>query len=212
MPKIADLLGIVGSTFTIGSRSLADGVRRLAFRSGTSLGAIDWTITANRTITLPDATGTILLNTTTVPIAGASVNPVGVSVVDFSIPAGVRRLTLLSNSMIAIGAIVRLGTSSGVVTTGYNCISHYIGTSTGSSTITVGITVPKCGVESTASFCMTFYRMSPNAWISTGQSRDNADFGAIIIGNILLPGELTTFSYISPTTIASGSLQLLWEF
>ena len=61
MPKIADLLGIVGSTFTIGARSLTAGVRRLAFRSGSFLGAVDWTLTANRTITLPDATGTVLL-------------------------------------------------------------------------------------------------------------------------------------------------------
>lgn len=60
MPKVSDLLGIVGSTFTIGSRSLAAGLRRLAFRSGAFLGAVDWTPTANRTIVLPDDSVTLL--------------------------------------------------------------------------------------------------------------------------------------------------------
>ena len=60
MPKVADLLGIVGSTFTIGTRSLAAGLRRIAVRSGSFLGAIDWTITGNRTIVLPDDSVTLL--------------------------------------------------------------------------------------------------------------------------------------------------------
>ena len=154
-----------------------------------------------------------------VPIAGSSVNPAGVAVVDFAIPAGVRRLTLLSNGLIASGAIVRLGTSSGMLTTGYNSISHFYGSvgggtgSVGTEAIsTVGIIVPKCQSAIHAVFCMTFYRMSPNSWNATGQSRDGADFGGNSIGNILLPGELTTFSYINPTTMTAGSLQLLWEF
>ena len=61
MPKIADLLGIVGSTFTIGSKSLTAGLRRIAFRSGSFLGTIDWTLTASRSIVVPDDSGTISL-------------------------------------------------------------------------------------------------------------------------------------------------------
>ena len=147
------------------------------------------------------------------PIAGSVVNPVGVSVVDFSIPAGVRRLTLLASGLIVQdGTLVRLGTSSGVLTTGYNSITHYIGQATGSNMTAVGLDVPNCSIASIASFCMTFYRVSPNGWNSTGQSRDIAEYGQICVGNILLPGELTTFRYISASTISSGSLQLLWEF
>lgn len=150
-----------------------------------------------------------------VAIAGASVNPSGVSVVDFSIPAGVRRLTLLSNGLISTGAIVRLGTSSGVLGTGYNSITHYYGQGNFigiEATSTDGITVPKCSTVSNASSCMTFYRMSPNGWNSTGQGRDGAEFCTISIGNILLSAELTTLRYINPTTMTAGSLQLLWEF
>lgn len=212
MPKLADLLGIVGSTFTIGSKSLSAGLRRLAFRSGSFLGTIDWTPTANQTINLPNASGTVLLDTTAT-IAGAIVNPQGVSVVDFTIPAGVRRLTLLASGLIVQnGTIARLGTSEGVLTTGYNSLINYIGNNTGSLTTNIGIAVPECSIASTASFCMTFYRVSPNQWNSTGQSRDIAEYSQICVGNILLPGELTTFRYISASTISSGSLQLLWEF
>lgn len=61
MPKISDLLGIVGSTFTIGSKSLTAGLRRVAFRSGYFLGTIDWTLTADTTIVLPTDSGTLSL-------------------------------------------------------------------------------------------------------------------------------------------------------
>ena len=74
MPKIADLLGIVGSTFTIGSRSLTAGLRRLAFRSGSFLGTIDWTITGNRALVAPDDSGTIALVIPPVKITTAGAN------------------------------------------------------------------------------------------------------------------------------------------
>ena len=150
--------------------------------------------------------------TATGPIAGASVNPSGVSVVDFSIPAGVRRLIFLSNGLTSSGGLVRLGTSSGVLVDQYNSLSHYIGPGTGSLSGSSGFTVPNCSVASIASFCMAFYRVSPNGWHSTGHSRDLAEYSAITIGNILLSGELTTFRYINPATMTAGSLQLLWEF
>ena len=150
-------------------------------------------------------------------IAGSSVNPAGVSVVDFSIPAGVRRLTLLASGLYVLsGAIVRLGTSSGVLTSGYNGVTHYIGPSAnypfagGGVSSTVGFTIPQCG-GGVDSFCMTFYRVSPNVWNVAGQSKNN-NYTEIVSGNILLSAELTTFRYISPTAMTSGSLQLLWEF
>ena len=154
------------------------------------------------------------LSGTEAPIAGASVNPSGVSVVDFAIPAGVRRLTLLSNGLITNNAIVRLGTSAGVLTTGYGDMIHYFGPNAigPGGLITNGISVPYCSLALDAIFCMTFYRGSANSWNSTGQGRDASDYGSISIGHILLPGELTTFRYINTTTMTAGSLQLLWEF
>ena len=158
--------------------------------------------------------GTAVPNGIAAPIAGASVNPAGVSVVDFSIPAGVRRLTLLSNGLITNNAIVRLGTSAGVLTTGYGDMIHYFGPNVigPGGLITNGISVPYCSFALDAIFCMTFYRGSANSWNSTGQGRDASDYGSITIGHILLPGELTTFRYINTTTMTAGSLQLLWEF
>ena len=150
-----------------------------------------------------------------VPIAGSMVNPSGVSVVDFSIPAGVRRLTLCG-LWVPSGVIVRLGTSSGVLTSGYNGVTHYIGPSAnypfagGGVSSTVGFSIPQCGGGGD-SFCMTFYRISPNIWNVAGQSKNN-DYTEIASGNIQLPGELTIFRYISPSSINSGSLQLLWEY
>jgi len=152
------------------------------------------------------------------PIAGSMVNPSGVSVIDFAIPAGVRRLTLLSSGLyVPSGTIIRLGTSSGVLTSGYNGVTHYIGPSANypfagaGVSSTVGFSIPQCSGGGSNSFCMTFYRLSPNAWNAAGQSKNN-DYTEIASGNITLTGELTTFRYISPSPINSGSLQLLWEY
>jgi len=152
-----------------------------------------------------------------VPIAGLMVSPVGVSVVDFAIPAGVRRLTLLSSGLyVPPGVIVRLGTSSGVLTSGYNGVQHYIGPSAnypfagGGVSSGMGFDAPR-SEGGNGSFCMTFYRLSPNAWNAAGQSK-NGEYTEIVSGNIILPSELTTFRYISPVAINVGSLQLLWEY
>lgn len=150
-----------------------------------------------------------------VPIAGALANPVGVSVVNFSIPAGVRRLTLVSSEL-AIGnnTTVRLGTASGIVTTEYRTASVYVGSYNGSlsSNTTTGLHVPKSLLQGAC--CMTFYRTNTNKWSTIGQNQES-DEGIVLIltaGNIQLPSELTTFSFISTSTINSGSLQLFWEF
>ena len=151
----------------------------------------------------------------TASIAGSMVNPSGVSVVDFAIPAGVRRITLLSNGLISTGAIIRLGTSSGVLSTGYSSVNHYYGQGNYigvEAASTSGIVVPKSSIASVATSCMTFSRISPNVWNAMGLGRDIVDFGSISMGNISLSAELTTFRYINPTTMTSGSLQLLWEF
>ena len=151
----------------------------------------------------------------TASIAGLTINPVGVSVIDFAIPAGVRRLTLLSSRLkVEGGVIVRFGTSSGVLTSGYYSLNHYIVASAAglAQETEGGLLVPNCGYGPNSSFCMTFYRISPNDWNVTGQSKDGVYNANITSGNISLPGELTTFRYINPVPITVGSLQLLWEF
>lgn len=147
-------------------------------------------------------------------LSGSTVSPVGVSVVDWTIPAAVQRLTLLSSGLESLyGTIVRLGVNDGVVTTGYNSANHYIGPSTGLSGIsTVGLMVPECGDGAINSFCMTFYRVSPNTWNAASQGTDGTDYVQLTYGNVQLPGELTTVRYVSPAIINSGSLRLLWEF
>lgn len=192
--------------------SLLNGLRWVV---GAFTGTLNWNPTANRSIAIPDASGTILLDTTAA-IAGAVVNPSGVSVIDFSIPAGVRRLTLLSAGLevATSGSIVRLGTSGGVVSTGYKNSTIFAGATTGvfDQASLVGLDVPTVPSAALNNFCMTFYRISPNIWISIGQSFFSADYTCFNFGNIALAGELTTFRYISATTMNSGSLQILWEF
>lgn len=56
MPKIPDILGTINNVFTVGLGG--SGARSLRFRNQ-FLGTLQWTPTANRTLTLPDGDGTI---------------------------------------------------------------------------------------------------------------------------------------------------------
>lgn len=153
--------------------------------------------------------------TATVAIAGSTVNPVNISIVDWAIPTGVRRITLLSTGIVeppSSSSILRFGTSAGILTSGYYSVSVYTGPTTGPSQSAggTGIEVPEN--DGTSGFCLNFHRLSPNAWHSMGVSRIGNGYMALVAGSIALPGELTTFRYISPRIMNSGSLQLLWEF
>ena len=151
-----------------------------------------------------------------VAIAGSTVNPVNTSIVDWTIPTGVRRITLLSAGIVeppSSSSILRFGTSAGILTSGYYSVSVYTGPTTGplQSAGGTGIEVPEN--DGTSGFCLNFHRLSPNAWHFMGVSRiGGGGYMALTAGSIALPGELTTFRYISPRIINSGSLQLLWEF
>lgn len=148
------------------------------------------------------------------PIAGSVVNPVGVNNVQWIIPAGVRRLTLLARGVpVPQGSIARLGASGGLLTSGYASSIIYTGSTTSSKTeIFDGFLLPECENNATSSLCVTIYRLSPNSWNFTGMSRVNASYMFLAAGSVQLPGELTTLSCIFPSMINSGSLQLLWEF
>lgn len=145
-------------------------------------------------------------------IAGSVVSPVGVTTVDWVIPAGVRRITLLSIGLsVPVAALVRLGTSAGIVATGYTNASGAVSSASGMYAVgTTGFTPPY--VTASGAFCMTINRISPNGWVSQAQGAvDNTAVG-VSSGNIQLSSELTTLRYISPATITAGSFQLLWEY
>lgn len=138
----------------------------------------------------------------------------GVSFVDWSIPAAVRRITLdCDQVLMGIGSIAYLGTASGLVTSGYGSISAYLGSFTSYRMFSdTGLLLP----ETTVSNCtsrIVFDRVSDFSWACTGQSLYNSNFLSFVSGRALLPGVLTTFR-VQPSGgfSAGGSMQLLWEF
>lgn len=153
------------------------------------------------------------------PIAGFVVDSAGSNIVEWSIPPGVRRLTLLSTgTYIPAGAVIQFGTISGLFTTGstssftsgYYSATSYNGI--GSSS-TVGLQVPQCDSTYTNSFSMTFCKVNSNPyhqWNFTGQSLLASSI-FLVGGCVVLPGALTMLRLISPISM-NGLFQLLWEF
>lgn len=147
-------------------------------------------------------------------LSGSIVNPNGVNVVDFSVPAGVHRLTLLFRGMIVRpGDLIRFGTSAGLLTDGYYSLNHFIGPySAGVDGYnTDGIRAPKCS-DTNLSFGITFYRTTPNSWSGSSHTIDGTSYAQLVTSSVELPGELTTVRFLSVFPMTSGSLQLLWEF
>ena len=145
--------------------------------------------------------------------AAPIIYPVNVSAIDWIIPAGVRRITLLGFRVSVAGnTLVRLGTNLGVLTSGYESVNTTSGATAGAgagSPSTLGLQVPDAG--SSNSFHMVFYKVDPNRWICIAQSSFLTQYVVSTISSIQLLGELTTLRYVSPQTL-TGSFQLTWEF
>jgi hypothetical protein len=103
---------------------------------------------------------------------GTEVSATGSSVVFSSIPAGVRRITLILDSVSLDGAdnlLVQIGDSGGLETTGYVSRAQYMDNSTtGASTSTSGFLHWQSGSGFASRGAFVLVNMSGNKWVSTG--------------------------------------------
>jgi hypothetical protein len=181
----------------------------------------------NKTLTSPTITSPTITSPTIngTPVMGASVITRGTvqpatsgTVVDFaSIPSWVKRITVMFNAVSFAGAdelVVRLGTSGGVVATGYES-GYTSGAGTGASTTLGFYQTNGLAAANTVSGMCVLANISGNIWVQTGNCTRYSSTGSNnSSGRIDLGAQLTTVRVTGSAAGAfdgAGSVNILYE-
>lgn len=197
----------------LGDRSVARGNLGLG-----SAAVLDAGTGANQLLKL-DGTGKV-------PVAnlpGATLSslrtPTGASELFSSIPAGIRKVTLYLHGLSLSGSavfLVRLGTSSGLVTTGYNTYWSNTGANyvAGAGAVD-GVDLVANAASRKVSGVLTFEHMGGDIWTYAGLVGEaSAVVGGFVGGSVALGGTLTQLQVSSSNgtdLFDSGNVSLRWE-
>jgi hypothetical protein len=177
----------------------------------------------------PGASGNVIFSTdgstwspTQKIVQGTAVDTTSGTSINFtSIPSWVKRITVIFSGVSTSGSsnlIIQIGTSGGVVNTGYYGTAALVGAATANSTMTSGFLLTPSQGSSTATqgiATLCFQRASSNTWASNG-SIGSSDAGNIALsaGVKDLPGTLdrVRITTVNGTdTFDAGVINLLWE-
>jgi hypothetical protein len=169
---------------------------------------------SNRVLTLEDATGTLS------PLVSATAQTASGTSVDFTgIPSWVRRITAMFNSVSTNGTsnlLVQLGTSLGIVSTGYNSSSAYILSNSSylNTQYTSGFGIAGATATNAISGALVFTLISENTWVLSGvlNTTQNATFmnaGGISLASTLTQLRLTTVN--GTDTLDAGTINIMYE-
>lgn len=143
--------------------------------------------------------------------------------IDFtSIPAGVKRITVMFNGFSTNGSSfpqIQLGDSGGIETTGYLCGSSIILNSVGSANYTAGFTIGGSAGNWTSSRvahgAVTITNISGNNWVAFGAfGGSDAGYTLLLGGSKSLSDVLTQvrITTVNGTdTFDAGSINILYE-
>jgi hypothetical protein len=209
--------------------------------SGNASGTGTFTIASpnsntDRTLTLPDAGGTAVLDTATQTLtnktiqggaitSGTAVASTSGTSIDFTgIPSWVRRITVMLVDVSLSGTnnvAFQLGTSGGVVTSGYNAGAISVSTLTSSTTNGGGLatafffTTGAMTAASLTSGSVVFVNVSGNTWVQTGTAyssgagRVHNSAGSVALGGTLDRVRITAIN--GTDTFDAGSINILYE-
>lgn len=165
--------------------------------------------------------GTTLSWTDNKPVTSATALTLtsGTSANFTGIPAGVKKITmtLVDVGFAAVASLrVRLGTSSGLVSTGYTWQSSTV-TSTPSLVIASGtdgvVLVSTTGTATRLTGIITILNVTGNMWVGDSQvARLNDTVKTSSSGSITLGGTLDRVSLVSTSgAFSSGTINIMWE-
>lgn len=206
----------MASTITAGNSTnglgvTSDNTGTLNIKTGTGAGTTAISIDASQIVT--GTAGNLML------VSGTAQTASGSSVDFTGIPSWVKRITLILRgvSTAAAGTVrIRVGTSSGLVTTGYSTTITGI---TSTPTVSVSAITDGLGGSGTGSGTTSIVGqivislIDTNLWVSTGNySRVNDDTLSTFNGSIALAGTLDRISLVATTsTFDAGTINILYE-
>ena len=173
----------------------------------------------NRTLTLPDATGT-LVTTASLPnplTSGTAVVSTSGTSIDFtSIPAWVKRITVMFNEVSTNGSssgLIQLGSGS-FTTSGYLSQMVLVGVGTANTTATAGMGWYHTGTAEahTGSFVIT--NITGNTWVCIGSLRVYTQYISLSAAKVSLSGTLDRIRITTTNgtdTFDSGSINIMYE-
>jgi hypothetical protein len=168
----------------------------------------------NRTLTLPDGTGTIVASGVNSAITSgtAQASTSGTAILFSSIPSWVKRITVMfSGVSVTTGTtnlLVQVGSGS-VQTTGY---TSSVSQSTSTSTSTSGFIVRNLSSgANTVSGVLVLNLLSSNTWVGSGTA--NVSTASSCAGVVTLSGALDRVNITTDTsdTFDAGSINILYE-
>jgi hypothetical protein len=204
------MASIITATTTSGLTQSADNSGVLQLASGTG-----------NLVTVPSGTGTAVVNgINSAIVTGTSVATTSGTSIDFTgIPSWAKRITILLHRVSTTGTVplmYQLGTSSGIVTTGYVSSGAYCGAGQGGLQSTSGLLNGAGGaVADTSVGITTICHFGNNTWVSSSVSGDGtADFTKMGGGSVTLSGTLDRVRITTTTgtpTFDAGSINILYE-
>jgi hypothetical protein len=190
-------------------------------QSGTGIMTIDAPATnTNQTLTLPDSTGTVATLGTSLTLATA-VAASGTSVDFTSIPSWVKRITVMFKGLSTNGTsayLIRLGTSGGLVSSGYlgGCAFIQNGVSPSVTQSTTAFVLSNSALAThTHHGAIIVSNLTGNEWVAAGDwALSNAAVTGNMGGSVDLGGVLTQLSIttVSGTqTFDAGTINIMYE-
>jgi len=166
------------------------------------------------TAKLPAVDGSQLTNTSSL-VTGTTVATTSGTAIDFTgIPSTAKRISVMfrgvSSSGSDVAALIQIGTSGGLVTSGYISSSHY---GTGGTSDATGFAMYGITSSNSLSGIMTISHMGSNVYVSSHSGKfdtTNAVFGG---GDVDLGGTLdrVRIKQVSGGSFDAGSVNIMYE-
>jgi hypothetical protein len=209
--------GILGETFpswTTATRPVAPAPGQVGYNS--SLGGLEtyngtaW-ITTSYSLAVPSNTGNVLFtengtswSSTPKITSGTAFNPMsGTNLTFSSIPSWVKRITIMVNNSNSSFSF-RVGTSGGIVTTGYTSVQA--GVLASNQTSRGGSSAEFQGANTIGTW--TLHNIAGNTWMYSGIG-DGENRNTLTYGSISLAGVLTQLQIVG--TFTSGVANIFYE-
>jgi hypothetical protein len=175
----------------------------------------------DRTQSLPDGTGTFVLNgVNSAIVSGTAVASTSGTSIDFTgIPSWVKRITVMFSGVSTNGnsdPLVQIGAGS-VTASGYSSVASYVATPTATSTATstIGFNIRDANAAAVRNGHMTISNVSGNTWVSSHTICDLPNGTSCVgAGGVTLAGTLdrVRITTVNGTdTFDAGSINILYE-